>query len=98
MKDSIQIGNITIEEDGPFFLIAGPCVIEDEETTSKVANFLKELSESMDVPVIFKTSYDKACAGPWIVDVQGSRLGSMPGLVPLRVYRLRSVLGPHQEA
>ena len=60
MKNSIQIGNITIEEDGPFFLIAGPCVIEDEETTSRVANFLKELSESMDVPVIFKTSYDKA--------------------------------------
>lgn len=60
MKDSIQIGNLTIKEDGPFFLIAGPCVIEDEETTSRVANFLKELSESTDVPVIFKTSYDKA--------------------------------------
>ena len=60
MKDSIQIGNLTIKEDGPFFLIAGPCVIEDEETTSTVANFLKEISEAMDVPVIFKTSYDKA--------------------------------------
>ena len=60
MKDSIQIANLTIEEDGPFFLIAGPCVIEDEETTSVVANFLKEISEEMDVPVIFKTSYDKA--------------------------------------
>jgi 2-dehydro-3-deoxyphosphooctonate aldolase (KDO 8-P synthase) len=60
MKDSIQIGNLTIKEDGPFFLIAGPCVIEDEETTSRVANFLKEISEAMDVPVIFKTSYDKA--------------------------------------
>lgn len=60
MKDSIQIGNLTIEEEGPFFLIAGPCVIEDKETTSRVANFLKEVSEAMDVPVIFKTSYDKA--------------------------------------
>ena len=60
MKDSIQIGNLTIKENGPFFLIAGPCVIEDEETTSRVANFLKEISEAMDVPVIFKTSYDKA--------------------------------------
>jgi len=56
----MQIGNFTIEEDGPFFLIAGPCVIEDEETTSRVATFLKETSEAMDVPVIFKTSYDKA--------------------------------------
>ena len=60
MKHSIQIGNLTIKEDGPFFLIAGPCVIEDEETTSRVANFLKEISEAMDVPVVFKTSYDKA--------------------------------------
>jgi 2-dehydro-3-deoxyphosphooctonate aldolase (KDO 8-P synthase) len=60
MKDTIQIGNLTIEENGPLFLIAGPCVIEDEETTLKVATFLKETSEAMDLPVIFKTSYDKA--------------------------------------
>jgi 2-dehydro-3-deoxyphosphooctonate aldolase (KDO 8-P synthase) len=60
MKDTIQIGNLTIEESGPLSLIAGPCVIEDEETTSMVASFLKETSEVMDLPVIFKTSYDKA--------------------------------------
>ncbi|UCF57013.1 MAG: 3-deoxy-8-phosphooctulonate synthase [Deltaproteobacteria bacterium] len=60
MKDPIQIGNLTIEENGPFFLIAGPCVIEDEETTLKVAIFLKETSEAVDIPVVFKTSYDKA--------------------------------------
>ncbi len=60
MKDTIQIANLTIEENGPLFLIAGPCVIEDEKTTSKVATFLKETSEAMDLPVIFKTSYDKA--------------------------------------
>lgn len=60
MKDTIQIANLTIEENGPFFLIAGPCVIEDEKTTTKVATFLKETSEAMDLPVIFKTSYDKA--------------------------------------
>ncbi len=60
MKDPIKIKNLTIEEDGPFFLIAGPCVIENEETTLKVAAFLKETSQIMDIPVIFKTSYDKA--------------------------------------
>lgn len=60
MKKAVQIRNLTIEEKGPFFLIAGPCVIEDEETTLKVATFLKETSEAMDIPVIFKTSYDKA--------------------------------------
>ncbi len=60
MKNPVQIGSLTIKEKGPFFLIAGPCVIEDEETTLKVAAFLKETSDEMDIPVIFKTSYDKA--------------------------------------
>ncbi len=60
MKDAIHIGNLTIEENGPLFLIAGPCVVEDEETTLRIASFLKETSDAMDLPVIFKTSYDKA--------------------------------------
>jgi len=60
MKDPVKIENLIIEEDGPFFLIAGPCVIENEETTLKVAAFLKETSQIMGIPVIFKTSYDKA--------------------------------------
>ena len=60
MKDPIKINNLIIEEDGPFFLIAGPCVIENEETALEVAAFLKETSQIMDIPVIFKTSYDKA--------------------------------------
>ena len=51
---------MTIKENGPFFLIAGPCVIESEEVTMRVASFLKETAEAMDIPVIFKTSYDKA--------------------------------------
>ena len=58
--DSISIGNLTIDEKGPFFLIAGPCVIEDLETTMKVADFLRETGDLLDIPVIFKTSYDKA--------------------------------------
>jgi len=60
MGNQVHLGNLTIKEDGPFFVIAGPCVIEDEETTLKVAVFLKEISDSMDIPIIFKTSYDKA--------------------------------------
>ncbi len=42
------------------FLIAGPCVIESEDIIFKVAHFLKELKEELNIPVIFKTSYDKA--------------------------------------
>lgn len=59
-RHPVAIGNLTIEEKGPFFLIAGPCVIENEETTLRVASFLKETSELLNVPVIFKSSYDKA--------------------------------------
>ena len=56
----VHIGDLTIYENRPFFVVAGPCVIENEEITLSVAEFLKETSEAMDVPVIFKTSYDKA--------------------------------------
>jgi len=60
MENSFSIGNLTINESGPFFLISGPCVIEDEDMALRVANFLKETGEAIEVPVIFKTSYDKA--------------------------------------
>ena len=42
------------------FLISGPCVIEDYETAFEIAQFLKKLSCELDIPLIFKASYDKA--------------------------------------
>ncbi|MFH1350282.1 MAG: 3-deoxy-8-phosphooctulonate synthase [Pseudomonadota bacterium] len=60
MMDPVRIGDLILQENGPFFIIAGPCVIEDEKTTFQVAEFLRETSELLDIPVIFKTSYDKA--------------------------------------
>ena len=60
MINPVNIGNLTVEEGGPLFVIAGPCVIEDEDTTLGVAAFLRETSEKLDIPIIFKTSYDKA--------------------------------------
>ena len=60
MFETVRIGDLNIMENGPFFVIAGPCVIENEDTTLRVAAFLKETSDAMDIPVIFKTSYDKA--------------------------------------
>ena len=60
INNPVRIKHLTIKENEPFFVIAGPCVIENEDTTLKVAFFLKETSEAMDIPVIFKTSYDKA--------------------------------------
>lgn len=60
MSNTVYAGNIEIDENGPFFIIAGPCVIENEDITLRVADFLKETSEKLDIPIIFKTSYDKA--------------------------------------
>ncbi|MFZ5585056.1 MAG: 3-deoxy-8-phosphooctulonate synthase [Thermodesulfobacteriota bacterium] len=43
-----------------FFVIAGPCVIESEELTLAIAEELAALSARLDLPLIFKASYDKA--------------------------------------
>jgi len=55
ITDDISIGN-----GAPLALIAGPCVIESVDIATKTAAFLKKLSTDLDIPVIFKASYDKA--------------------------------------
>lgn len=47
-------------KDGRFFVIAGPCVIEGEDFILKTARRLKEIADSYEVPLIFKSSFDKA--------------------------------------
>ena len=46
--------------DQPFFLISGPCVVESEQLQMDVAGRLKEITSSLGIPFIFKSSYDKA--------------------------------------
>jgi 2-dehydro-3-deoxyphosphooctonate aldolase (KDO 8-P synthase) len=46
--------------DKPFFLIAGPCVVESEQLQIDVAGKLKEMTTELKIPFIFKSSYDKA--------------------------------------
>ena len=46
--------------DKPFFLIAGPCVVESTQLQMDVAGKLKEITSSLGIPFIFKSSYDKA--------------------------------------
>ena len=46
--------------DQPFFLIAGPCVIESETLAIDTAGALKELTAALKIPFIYKSSYDKA--------------------------------------
>jgi 2-dehydro-3-deoxyphosphooctonate aldolase (KDO 8-P synthase) len=44
----------------PFFLIAGPCVIEGPTLTQEIAGRLKEITTRLSIPFVFKASYDKA--------------------------------------
>ena len=57
---TIRIGRLSIGGGSPLALIAGPCVIENEEKTMEIARYLKELTETLEIPFIFKASYDKA--------------------------------------
>ena len=46
--------------DHPIFLIAGPCVVESEQLQLDTAGTLKEMTQALGIPFIFKSSYDKA--------------------------------------
>ena len=56
----ITLQDFVIGGGAPFILIAGPCVIEDEEETRNIAIFLKKITGDLKIPLIFKASYDKA--------------------------------------
>ncbi|MBN1382888.1 MAG: 3-deoxy-8-phosphooctulonate synthase [Deltaproteobacteria bacterium] len=56
----IKLENFVIGDGAPLVLIAGPCVIEDEDQTIHIARFLKKLTGELAIPFIFKASYDKA--------------------------------------
>jgi 2-dehydro-3-deoxyphosphooctonate aldolase (KDO 8-P synthase) len=75
MSQLIKTGSIVIGQGCPLVLISGPCVIENYETTREIAATLKEITAGLQVPFIFKASYDKAnrtsvnsFRGPGLVD------------------------------
>lgn len=56
----MQLCGFDVGIDKPFFLIAGPCVIESEELAMETAGQLKEMTDALGIPFIYKSSYDKA--------------------------------------
>jgi 2-dehydro-3-deoxyphosphooctonate aldolase (KDO 8-P synthase) len=56
----MQLCGFEVGEDKPFFLIAGPCVIESEALAMETATALKRIAEDVGVPFIYKSSFDKA--------------------------------------
>jgi len=60
MTRHVTIGNVHVGAGQPLVWIAGPCVIEPNDVTFIVADRLKELADRLDLPLIFKASFDKA--------------------------------------
>lgn len=56
----IKIDNISIGEKNPFVLIAGPCVIENYDIAFRTAEAVKGITEKLNIPYIFKSSFKKA--------------------------------------
>ncbi len=55
-----KIGSVVIGKGAPLALIAGPCVIESEDHTLALAGELKEICRRVELPLVFKASFDKA--------------------------------------
>ncbi len=60
MTHEVTAGNVTFGKPGPFVLIGGPCVIESEESVLRHAEKISKITASLNVPYVFKASYDKA--------------------------------------
>ncbi|HEU4485862.1 MAG TPA: 3-deoxy-8-phosphooctulonate synthase [Povalibacter sp.] len=56
----MKLLNFDVGPDRPFFLIAGPCVVESEGLVLDTAGRLKEITTRLGIPFIFKSSFDKA--------------------------------------
>lgn len=56
----VTVGNVIFGGNRPFVLIAGPCAIEEEGLTLRIAAYLKDLCGELGIPLVFKASFDKA--------------------------------------
>jgi 2-dehydro-3-deoxyphosphooctonate aldolase (KDO 8-P synthase) len=60
MSYQVKTDDVVIGPGAPLVLIAGPCVIENYESAREIAAFMKETTVALEIPFIFKASYDKA--------------------------------------
>jgi 2-dehydro-3-deoxyphosphooctonate aldolase (KDO 8-P synthase) len=60
LTNEIQIAHTKLGGNNPLFIIAGPCVIESEDIVFSAAKKLKEICSNIGLPLLFKSSYDKA--------------------------------------
>ncbi|MFH0772393.1 MAG: 3-deoxy-8-phosphooctulonate synthase [Candidatus Omnitrophota bacterium] len=60
MNKVVSVGKIKFGGENPLVLIAGPCVIENETSAMRHAGLIKTIVDRLDIPYIYKSSYDKA--------------------------------------
>lgn len=60
MQQTPDIKNIKKYNSGNFFLLAGPCVVENEDMPLEIATFINDIAKKLEIPFIFKASYRKA--------------------------------------
>jgi len=56
----ITCGKLRISNSSPFILIAGPCQLENEKHALEIASKLKDMTQKLNIGLIYKTSFDKA--------------------------------------
>jgi len=71
-------------ESGNFFLIAGPCVIENEEVPHEIAQKVKQICKELEIPFVFKASYRKA---------NRSKLDSFTGIGDIKALEIIRSIG-----
>ena len=74
-----RIPQIKHTKSGNFFLMAGPCVIESEEIALRIAEKIVNITDKLEIPLIFKGSYRKA---------NRSRLDSFTGIGDEKALRI----------
>ena len=63
MAQQIQLGEITFANDRPFALLGGVNVLEDLDFALRCSKLYKDVCERLNIPLVFKASYDKAKIG-----------------------------------
>ncbi|MDR1792474.1 MAG: 3-deoxy-8-phosphooctulonate synthase [Bacteroidales bacterium] len=76
--------NLPFEKENNFFLMAGPCVVENETLPFEIAVYLQKITSQLRVPFIFKASYRKA---------NRSRIDSFTGIGDMKALQLLSQIG-----
>jgi 2-dehydro-3-deoxyphosphooctonate aldolase (KDO 8-P synthase) len=65
MTNPFQVRDLTLGQPGRLFLIAGPCVVENRDLALRIAERTRDLCAELEVPFVFKASFDKANRSSW---------------------------------